>query len=124
MAAPALGAFLSGDKLSIPGIQWRAGCIASQHPPASQLLCIDGRDARYENPIRSSPLSHLVMPNPNEIISLSPAQLVQIQFKIFHSTEKQGEKGEARPQRPSRLRSSCEKRPKKRKEEKEESKNN
>ena len=76
-----------------------------------------------------SPLSHLVMPNPNEIISLSPAQLVQIQFKIFHSTEaeeREREEGEARPQRPSRLRSSCEKRPKKRKEEeeKEESKNN
>ena len=38
-------------------------------------------------------LSHLVMPNPNEIISLSPAQLVQIQFKIFHSTEAGRERG-------------------------------
>ena len=36
------------------------------------------------------------MPNPNEIISLSPAQLVQIQFKIFHSTEAE-EKGGGPP---------------------------
>ena len=45
-------------------------------------------------------LSHLVMPNPNEIISLSPAQLVQIQFKIFHSTEaeeRERKKGEGPP---------------------------
>ena len=42
--------------------------------------------------------------------------LVQIQFKIFRSTEREGEERErpARPQRPSRLCSSCEKRPKKR----------
>ena len=77
-------AFLSGDKLSIRGIlaSWHPGWL-HHRSSISQLLCIDDdetdRDARYENPFVHSfspslSLSHLVMPNPNEIISLSPAR--------------------------------------------------